>query len=131
MANRDVTVDADRFGISMRQILEQVDGDITRKMPRAVRRACQRTTKVAKAYAPVKTGKYKRSLSYKVRQDSKGVAVGVCGSKKYPGLVHLLEKGHATIGGGKVEGHPHMGPGFEAGVPVLIEELNKVVDESL
>ena len=127
---REITVDADRFGYGFSQLIEDIGPGIEGALEPAVREGCKISRKVAKSTAPKKTGKYAASLSYTVK--GKGAkATGEVGSKKLPGLVHLLEKGHATIGGGRVAGHPHMAPGYDAGAPVFEEKLMEGVDRVL
>lgn len=46
---------------------------------------------------------------------------------KTPGLPHLLEKGHAKRGGGRVPGRVHIAPVEER----LVEEFQKAVKEKL
>lgn len=55
-------------------------------------------------------GHYKDGWTYSVEKDS-AYQIGVTvHNKKKPGLTHLLEKGHAKRGGGRVEGNPHIEP---------------------
>lgn len=127
---REITVDEDRFAYGFNQLLADIGPGFEEALPKAARKGCQTARKVAKGGAPKMTGRYASSLTYTVR--GRGMKVmGEVGSKKLPGLVHLLEKGHAKVGGGFVPGHPHMAPGFDEGVPVfektLLEEVGRVL----
>jgi len=127
---RELTVDEDRFAYGFEQLLSDIGPGFAEALPKAARKGCQTARKVAKGSAPKKTGRYASSLTYTVR--GRGMEVmGEVGSKKLPGLVHLLEKGHAKVGGGFVAGRPHMAPGFDEGVPIfektLLEEVERVL----
>lgn len=52
--------------------------------------------------------RYGRSVTYRTLRKAHGVE-GHIFSKK-PGLPHLLEKGHAKIGGGSTSAYPHVKP---------------------
>lgn len=55
-----------------------------------------------------KKGHYKDGWSSKVEREN-AVSIGIkVYNKKKPGLTHLLEKGHAKRGGGRVSGTPHI-----------------------
>lgn len=55
-------------------------------------------------------GHYKDGWASKtVTENATSISVAVYNKKK-PGLTHLLEKGHAKRGGGRVEGIPHIAP---------------------
>lgn len=47
-------------------------------------------------------------------------------NSKYPGLVHLLEKGHANRGGGRTEGRPHVAPTEDLLYTTIQQELAKL-----
>ena len=47
------------------------------------------------------------------------------------GLVHLLEKGHAKVGGGRTRAFPHMAPGYDEGAPAFEKKLLEGVDRVL
>lgn len=128
---REITVDADRFAYGFSQITEEIGVGIEEALEPAVRAGVKAGRKTASATAPKDTGRYAKSLSYTVR--GKGMEVmGEVGSKKLPGLVHLLEKGHAVVGGGRsTRAFPHMDPGFNEAVPVFVKKLIEGVDRVL
>lgn len=126
----EITVDADRFAYGLDKLLEDIAPGIESALKPAIRKGCQTARKTAKGSAPKKTGRYAGSLTYTVRGSGLD-AWGEVGSKELPGLVHLLEKGHAKVGGGSVPGRMHMAPGFDAGAPVFEEELLKGVGRAL
>jgi hypothetical protein len=54
-------------------------------------------------------------------------ASAVIYNEKYPGLVHLLEKGHALRNGGRTAAKPHVAPVQEW----MNEELRKRIKEAI
>jgi len=126
----EISVDCDRFAYGFDQLLMDIGPALIDELPQAARKACQTTRRVASGQAPKMTGRYAKSLSYVVRGKGAGV-MGEVGSKKLPGLVHLLEKGHAKVGGGHVPGYPHMAPGFDEGVPVFEQALLEGLENAL
>ncbi|MGS0745560.1 HK97 gp10 family phage protein [Syntrophomonas erecta subsp. sporosyntropha] len=42
-------------------------------------------------------------------------------------LTHLLEKGHAKVGGGRVEGKPHIGPAEEQVIKDFVSEVEEAI----
>lgn len=58
--------------------------------------------------APVRLGPYSKSITYRTLRKKHGVEGHIFSRK--PGLPHLLEKGHAKIGGGHTKAQPHVKP---------------------
>lgn len=58
--------------------------------------------------APVRLGPYSKSITYRTLR-KQGNVEGHIFSRK-PGLPHLLEKGHAKIGGGRTAAQEHVKP---------------------
>lgn len=126
----EISVDCDRFHYGFDALLMDIGPALVDSLPTAARKACQTARKTAKGMAPKKTGRYAGSLTYTVRGKGAGV-MGEVGSKELPGLVHLLEKGHAKVGGGSVQGFLHMAPGFDEAVPVFEKTLLEGLEDAL
>lgn len=77
-----------------------------------------------------KTGKYANSISHHMLQGG-DTPEGEIGSPTVPGLVHLLEKGHASIGGGFVGGREHVAPASEEAFKDFEQEVDKGVEAAL
>lgn len=78
-----------------------------------------------KVTSPKRTGHYASSWVYAMKQSrgSKKNNKLVVYNKKYYRLVHLLEKGHASRNGGRVEGIPHVKPAQDKAEKKAIERI--------
>lgn len=91
----------------------------------AVKKAGNTVKKEATANAPKKSGKYKKSFTVTKQKEAAASLMVVVHSKNRYQLTHLLEKGHAKRGGGRVEGIPHIGPAEEKGIRQLTGEIER------
>lgn len=96
-------------------------------MKKAVRKTATSVKKEISSKAPKKTGSYAKSwAAKKTKENSHSLEMTVHSKNKYQ-LAHLLEKGHAKRGGGRVSGRPHISPAEENGVQML----EKMIQEAL
>ncbi len=123
MANVSIDHMADEI---MKGLKEYADTS-TETVKNAVKKASNTVKKEVVKNAPVRTGKYKRSFKVTKQKETANALTMVVHSKDRYQLTHLLEKGHAKRGGGRVRAIPHIAPAEQKG----IEELTKEIERGL
>lgn len=97
----------------------------TDTVKKAVTKAGKKVKKEIQSNAPKDTGKYGKSFKVTKRKETaNSLEVTVHSKNKYQ-LAHLLEKGHAKRGGGRVSAQPHIAPAEEEGIRLLKEEIER------
>ena len=141
-----VTVDPDGFGAAMDEILTDVNGQVREGAAKAVKKGLAKAGREWRKNAKkvlndgywrhgkwVQSGAYVRSITHKMIRDGGEKPHGEAGSATMPGLPHLLEKGHATLGGGRALPHVHIDPAarvaFEATEKYMQEEIGAALEQ--
>ena len=94
-------------------------------MKDCVKKAGDTVKKETQASAPVRSGKYKKSWAVKRQRETSNTLEVVVHSRNRYQLTHLLEKGHAKRGGGRVRAIPHIAPAEEKGIRELEEGIKR------
>ena len=119
----DVAVEVDAFASALEDIFGDIKAVSDDALVGAVTDGAKESKSQWSADAPRKTGKYSKSIRFRV--DSSGDKPKATVYSTMPGLPHLLEKSHATIGGGRVAGRPHVAPAAESGFDRAMESLEQ------
>lgn len=116
---------ADRFMADFQAIMDHVHEAADESLKAGVKAGCELSRDEWQAGAPAKTGGYAKSIRYRVEGEGSDVQGHVYSTK--PGMPHLLEKGHAKVGGGRTRAIEHIAPaaddGFEMTEQVILATL--------
>lgn len=107
-------ISIDSLAKEIASIMAGYAADVSEDVKKEARKTARETVKELKETSPEgpgsKKGHYKDGWTSKVEtENSNSIGIRIYNRKK-PGLTHLLEKGHAKKGGGRVEGIKHIEP---------------------
>lgn len=128
----DISVDADLFASSIEGIFGDTRRACTGALDEAIVEGSRESAKLWRSGAREKfagRGRYAKSIRTKVKRGGDSPEAVVYSTM--PGLPHLLEKGHATIGGGRVAGREHVAPAAERGFEVAFRAARDRLDVGL
>lgn len=118
-------IDIDDLADEIMEGLMEYEGLAAETVKGAVKKAGNTVKKEIQNNAPKDTGKYAKSFKVTKRKETaNSLEVTVHSKDKYQ-LAHLLEKGHAKRGGGRVSAQPHIAPAEEKGIRILREEIER------
>ena len=107
--------------------LEAYKQGIVDGVKKEIKSSAQDLRKDIQANSPDDTGDYRKGWRERVAYESPDdIRMTVYNKTDYQ-LTHLLEYGHAKVGGGRVEGHPHIGPAEERMEKKLIQDIKAVI----
>ena len=118
-------IDIDDLADEIMSGLTDYAGVVTDEVKKAVKKAGNTVKKEIQSTAPKKTGKYKKSFKVTKRKETANSLEVTVHSKDRYQLTHLLEKGHAKRGGGRVAAIPHIAPAEEKGITQLLEDIER------
>lgn len=113
--------------IVMRE-LDQFAGLLPETIMEAQKAAAKAGVKKLKKISPTMTGDYAKAWKSKTVKTRTGSTTTIYNSEK-PGLIHLLEFGHAKVGGGRTQGTPHVEPEETEVAKLYEEELRRRLED--
>lgn len=119
------SIDIDDLADEIMEGLMEYADLATDTVKKAVKKAGNTVKKEIQATAPSDTRKYKKSFKVTKRKETSNALEVTVHSKDRYQLTHLLEKGHAKRGGGRVSAIPHIAPAEEKGIRKLAEEIER------
>ena len=122
------TVSIDELAAAINEGLEEYARLSTDNVKKAVKKTAKAVKEQINGSAPVRTGLYAKSWTVKTTAESSHSLEQTVYSPSRYMLSHLLEKGHAKRGGGRVRAIPHIAPAEEMGIEMfegLIEQALK------
>ena len=121
-------VNIDQLAAEIAKGLDEYSQDVVEKVNVSSEKVGKAAVKQLKKTSPKRYGNYAKSWAMKtepeVGQPHKRI---VHVKAPHYRLTHLLEYGHAKVGGGRVEGIPHIRPAEEE----VIREFTREVEEAI
>ena len=121
------TVSVDEMAAAINEGLEEYARLSTENVKKAVKKSAKAVKEQINGSAPVRTGRYARSWAVKTTAESSHSLEQTVYSPSRYMLSHLLEKGHAKRGGGRVRAIPHIAPAEEMGIEMLEGLIEKAL----
>ena len=131
-----ITTDIDSFEIALNFLIEDSIQGAKRNASKVISRATREGAKITREKAASGVGvhpwsdRYTQGFSGTVIRTG-DYTVGEIGNKNEPGLVHLLEKGHATLNGRKTRAFPHVALAYNEIAENLYDEVGDAVEAGL
>lgn len=113
------TISVDEMADAIIEGMQEYASLAAENVKSAVKKSAKQVKEQINSSAPVRTGKYAKSWAVKTTEESSQKLVQTVYSPSRYMLAHLLEKGHAKRGGGRVRAIPHIAPAEEAGAEML------------
>ena len=125
--SRNITVDelADVINEGLQEYADLANDEVKS----AVKKSASAVKKQISGTAPVKTGRYAKSWRVKTTAESSNSLEQTVHSPTRYMLSHLLEKGHAKRGGGRVRAIPHIAPAEAMGIEMFEGLIEKALKE--
>lgn len=136
MASHDITCDIDAFATSLEALIGDIPEACDKETEKAVTKSVRKGAKLLRGKYTSGIGKHEWSAEYRGGFSShvtKGgmETTGEIGNKNKPGLVHLLEKGHATLTGRRTNKYEHMDPAFREIQEDFVVQVENAVGKAL
>ena len=122
-----MAVTADKLSEAIVESLEEYAGQVDDMVKQAVNQVTDECLEEIRQNSPKDTGDYQKGWRKKKTFENGSQLRNVVYNATDYQLTHLLEKGHAKVGGGRVAGIPHIAPAEEHAAKSLEEKIKRGV----
>jgi hypothetical protein len=121
-------VSVDQLAAEIAKGLAEYSQDVVEKVNVSSEKVGKAAVKQLKQTSPKKTGKYAKSWTISTEKAIGQPDLRIIHVKApHYRLAHLLEYGHAKVGGGRVEGKPHIRPAEEMVIQEFVQEVEEAI----
>lgn len=110
------------------EILDEYGDNVTEATKKAVLSVAKIAKQETQAGAPYRSGKYRQGWAVKEDAIDRFRTDAIVHNRTRYQLAHLLEKGHALRGGGRVPAFVHIAPAEEKAIKNLEEAVKKIAE---
>lgn len=112
----------------LQDILQDYEAEVNEAIEEALPKVGKETVSELKKTSPKDKGNYKKTWKSEIESERLGKKLTVYNSKYYS-LTHLLEHGHAKVGGGRTAGSTkaieHIKPAQDKAVEKVVKEIRR------
>lgn len=105
-----MSVQIDELAGAVLEELSTYQQSVTDHLKKEIQKTSRDCAAAIRKESPRETGVYAGGWAVKKAYERETDIRMVIFNKTEPNIAHLLERGHAKAGGGRVEGTPHIGP---------------------
>jgi hypothetical protein len=121
-------VNIDQLAAEIAKGLAEYSQDVVEKVNVSSDKVGKAAVKQLKQTSPKRYGKYAKSWTMKTEPEVGQPHKRIIHAKApHYRLAHLLEYGHAKVGGGRVEGRPHIRPAEEQVIKDFVSEVEEAI----
>ena len=106
--------------------VQQYTEDVSAAIEREVDATAKEMVAELRITSPKDTGEYAKGWTSR-KETKHGEYRRIVYNKNKPSLVHLLEKGHAKVNGGRVDGRPHVRPAAESHLGHFEKRIKEII----
>ena len=121
-------IEIDKLAAEITQAVQEYTKDVSKGIMKEINKTSKIVTEEITLKSPRSDGggEYANGWTRKKNVDGGSVSYTIYNKAK-PGLAHLLEKGHAKRGGGRVAGRPHIRPAYDQEVPRMEQKIKSII----
>lgn len=118
-----MAIRVDELADAVSEALAEYNQEVTDELKASVKQTAKTCVAELKKTSPKDTGDYAKGwVALKAFESDSDIRMQVHNKTDYQ-LTHLLEDGHAKVGGGRVEGQPHIGPAADNAAELLEKDV--------